>query len=156
MAVSAFLRVPWAISLALKATLSSNKVRPPSRGAVQAKATFPSMSRRTTRPTHFCRLLKTGAVSRSRAASAINSARREASCDEAVLLKTAEACGTGGSQSTSKSVAGTLVADREVLGREAWTARAEAHQTRCVATREHGTCSSTMIANRRCGTVRYF
>lgn len=132
MAASAFLRAPWGVSLAIKATISARQ-RPPSCGYPQQ----PSPRR------CCCSNSGSGIVSSSptrklryTTAVAATASDREAN---AVLLGTdtletagrsensgvEERAGAGDRSSSSSD-------SREVLSRDAWTARAEAHRARCV------------------------
>lgn len=106
MAVSTFLRAPWGVSLAVKSALNT---RP--------RAVLPCHRQRSN--LHGCCVARS--LPPRGAASGVDEA--------ALLLETADV-ETGGASSTDLREMG--VSESEVLSKEAWTARAQAHRSRCV------------------------
>lgn len=118
MAASAFLRKPWVVSLTMKATMNG-RLRPQgSRNSASGAATC-SGRMSALISTHYYNFdsRNTARVGAVRSAS-----RGVSSIDQASL-----------DMDVSRKVAGGVdedVVEREVLSREDWTARAEAHRQR--------------------------
>lgn len=131
MAASSFLRVPWVVSLAVKATING-RLRPQNSYYTRNAASIATTCSRRTNAfisTTSCdsRYIATGTASKKRA-SPVRSAHREmSSSDSAVVLDVdvdvSQKAEDGG-------VVDVDVVAHEVLSREAWTARAEAHRQR--------------------------
>lgn len=114
-AVSTFLRAPWGVSLALKSTLTA---RP--------RALLSGYNRQRSHLLH----------------SSCGSTRSLKGGDEAALLLETAGVEAGESATDLREMG---VGESEVLSREAWTARAEAHRTRYVCTAV-STCSVWCLA----------
>lgn len=127
MAVSTFLRAPWGVSLAVKATINA-RPRPP------AASTWSGYHRSSS-----CGGRGVTAVRQRAGATGSGEA---AVLSEPVDVRVEDA---------SKSAAeGVEVSQREVLSREAWMARAEAHRERWGAqARNHDTaeCAGRVVKN---------
>lgn len=118
MAASAFLRTSWVVSLTTKATINGRLRPQSSKNSLSVAATC---SRRMSAfiSTHYynCDSRNTARV------GTVRSAHRGVSSTDKALLD------VDVSRMAADGVDGDVV-EREVLSREAWTARAEAHRQR--------------------------
>lgn len=111
MAVSTFIRAPWGVSLAVKATINA-RPRPPASYQHQRRL--------------LCdRAAAGGSVPGKRKRTAAATASDEV----AVLLEPAKGVGRDAGEGDGERID---VSESEVLCREDWMGRAEAHRARCV------------------------